>query len=478
MPGEQEIKTLIFMLNKNKELSSEFLILPLYSTVGEENIKLAITNSERRKIIVATNMVENAITIDDLSATIDSCIRKETYIDKYNIQELRKVIASQASIKQTAGRSGRQGKRGQAYFVISETQFNNALKFSLNEVEKGPIHEQLLVMIKNNLPYSEILKSIDPTKISRDIDYLIENGIIEDSKGKYILTNKGKIISDFNVGMNAAVFIVNCILFGKSNRIDDSYYYYVTLITTWIDSGKPIFYEPNDKTSTRYQELLRDDSLETFLNVWDKYNESKDKNKWCFDYNIQNKVLKEINENCKYIFRTLTSTYKVNKSYLTYVTKSYSDVKEMVINQLLLSFPNFKLKNKTDKLFQNYKKEPFALDSKILVANRPNEFILGLTFFHTSGTTYVTNYINRVKDEQDYALEEQEKLEREQEIIALEEERKEHERLIRLEEEQAAIRLEEDRLRIKKEEANKLEAIRLQKQKKNDDFPPLGGKPK
>ena len=182
--------------------------------------------------------------------------------------------------------------------------------------------------------------------------------------------------------------------------------------------------------------------------------------------------------NMMVVFQGRKYIYKVKKSYLTYVSKSYSDVKEMVINQLLLSFPNFKLKNKTDKLFQNYKKEPFALDSKILVANRPNEFILGLTFFHTSGTTYVTNYINRVKDEQDYALEEQEKLEREQEIIALEEERKEHERLIRLEEEQAAIRLEEDRLRIKKEEANKLEVIRLQKQKKNDDFPPLGGKPK
>lgn len=478
MPGEQEIKNLIFMLNRDKELSSEFLILPLYSTVGEENIKLAITNNEKRKIIVATNMVENAITIDDLSATVDSCIRKETYIDKYNIQELRKVIASQASIKQTAGRSGRQGKRGQAYFVISETQFNHALEFSLNEVEKGPIHEQLLVMIKNNLPYSEILKSIEPSKISRDIDYLIENGIIEESRGTYILTDKGKIISDFNVGMNAAIFIVNCILFAKSNRIDDSYYYYVTLITTWIDSGKSIFYEPNDKTSSRYQELLRDDSLETFLNVWDKYNESKDKSKWCFDYNIQNKVLKEINDNCKYIFRTLTSTYKVKKSNLTYVAKSYSDVKEMVINQLLLSFPNFKLKNKTDKLFQNYKKEPFALDSKILVANRPNEFILGLTFFHTSGTTYVTNFINRIKDEQDYALEEKERLEREQERLALEEEKKEHEKLIRQEEELAVKRLEEDRLAILKAEAERLEVERLRKQKLESDFPSLGAEPK
>jgi len=478
MPGEPEIKTLIAMLNRDKELSTVFSILPLYSTVDDQTRDAALTNSEKRKIIVATNMVENAITINDLSATIDSCIRKETYIDKYNIQELRKVIASQASIKQTAGRSGRQGKRGQAYFVISETQFNQTLEFSLNEVEKGPIHEQLIVIFKNNLPYLEILKSIDPLKITRDIDYLIENGIIEQSKDTYILTDKGNIISDFNIGMNAANFIVNCILFTSSNRVDDSYYYYVTLITTWIDSGKPIFYEPSDKTSSRYKELLRDDSLETFLNIWDKYYESKDKNKWCFEHNIQIKSLKEINDNCKYIFRTLTSNYKVKKSDLKYVSKSYSDIKEMLINQLLASFPNFKLKNKNTKGFQNYKKEPFALDSKILTANKPNEFILGLTFFHTNGTTYITNFINRVKDEQDYALEEQEKLEKEQERLALEEEKKEHEKLIRQEEELAAKRLEEERLLKIQADADKLEAERLRKQKMENDFPTLGVKPK
>jgi hypothetical protein len=333
-------------------------------------------------------------------------------------------------------------------------------------------------LFKNNLPYSEILKSIDSAKISRDIDYLIENRIIEESKGTYILTDKGKIISDFNLGMNAAIFLVNCILFASSNRVDNSYYYYVTLITTWIDSGKPIFYEPSDKTSTKYQELLRDDSLETFLNVWDKYNESKDKNKWSFDYNIQIKSIKEINDNRKFIIRTLITNYKVKKSDTIYVTKSYLDVKGMIINQLLSSFPNFKLKNKSTKDFQNYKKEPFVLNSKIFIAGRPNEFILGLTFFCNSGITYVTNFINRDKDAVDIAFEQVERIEKEQERLAQEQERKEHEELIRLEEKQAAITLEENRLRLIKEEADKLEAVRLQKQKKEEDFPPLGGKPK
>jgi HrpA-like RNA helicase len=478
MPGEREIKTLITMLNRNEELSSVFSILPLYGTVDEQTKDAALSNTEKRKIIVATNMVENAITIDDLSATVDSCIRKETYIDKYNIQELRKVIASQASIKQTAGRTGRQGKKGQAYFVISEGQFNQCLEFSLNEVEKGPIHEQLIVLFKNNLPYIEILRSIDRSIISRDIDYLIENGIIVLSKDTYILTDKGKIISDFNIGMNAAIFIVNCILFTKSNRVDNSYYYYVTLITTWINSDKSIFYEPTDKSS-KHQQLLKGDSLETFLNVWDKYNESKDKRKWCFEYSIQIKVLKEIKDNCDYIFRTLKSpSYKVKKEYLKYVSKSYSDVKEMIINQLLSSFPNFKLINKSARGFHNYKKEPFELDSKILIADRPGQFILGLTFFHSNRTTFITNFINRNKDKYDYIFEELERLEKEQERLALEEERKEHERLIRQEEELAAKRLEDENLAKLKEQAEQLEAERLRKQKREDDFPALGVKPR
>ena len=402
MPGEQDIKDLIIRLKKNDVLIAQgFKILPLYSSLEDDQIKSAIVNvKEERKIIVATNMVENAITIDDLSATVDSCVRKEEFIDNNNIREIKRTLASQANIIQTAGRSGRQGVKGIAYVAISAKKFELFDKYTLNQIEKQPLYRQLIIIFKKKLPYLEILKSSKIEKINENIRYLIDNMIVEIDGDNYKLTRIGEIIYNLNtLGINAAIFVANCILFPKD---DSSYFYYVFLIAVWIDTGRGVLETTNGEVTSNYKQFMKNDSLETFLYVWTNWLENKKNLDLCKSNGLSINILKEIEEKMNRI------NYKNKK----YEKIEYADVKEMFKEQFINSFSKFKLILKGNKqhgqyTYQNYSKQTFNLNlSNVFVNDRQNSYILGLSFFKVNDSVKITNFIVRDKIQDDLEFEE------------------------------------------------------------------------
>jgi len=460
MPGEPEIKSLIKLLKENKleKIPDKCLLLPLYSSLPPEQIRLAIEDNEKRKIIIATNMVENAITINGLSATIDCCLRKELYTDENCIDELKLVMASQSNIKQTAGRSGRQGKKGQAYYVINKMYFDSLPLFSLNQVDKSPVYQQLIILIKNNLPFREILKSVQPEKILKNIDYLIENEIIIASKDSYILTKKGEIVSNLIVKLPVANFIAHCIL-KKTADLDKNYYHYVSLISAWIEIGKSIF---NIFSNFKYRKFIVEDSLETFLNIWIEYTKAENKIKWCQTYDIMHKSMKDINDKMNSILHSLTF-YRIRekKIDLTDDIKS-SHIKSILIDDLIKSFHNFKLRWNYSDSYENSIEQSFKIDKNNIT--EPSEYILGLTFFKNNSNIYITNFVNRIQDAEDIQIQERKRL-FEEELLRVEEERQrlEEERQ-RLEEERQ--RLEEERILRQEEEERQRKEEERQRQEK------------
>lgn len=176
LPGMEDITSIHNDLFKDIRYQI-FLICPLYSQLSRDEIEFAIETNGIRKIILATNMVENAITIKNLEVVIDCGYRKVMHIDNDGVQQLLLEPASQANMVQASGRVGREGNKGYSYLMLTEAEFMLRPQYSDNETSRNPYYQQLVKLVANNLPVYEILP--DSNKVTTNIAYLVANGILE-----------------------------------------------------------------------------------------------------------------------------------------------------------------------------------------------------------------------------------------------------------------------------------------------------------
>ncbi len=86
------------------------LVLPLHGDLSPAEQDRAVEPAPQRKVILSTNVAESSITIDGLSAVIDSGLERMAFDSPWTgIPELRITKISQASARQRAGRAARTG---------------------------------------------------------------------------------------------------------------------------------------------------------------------------------------------------------------------------------------------------------------------------------------------------------------------------------------------------------------------------------
>lgn len=106
LPGVAEINQTCRYLGAIANL----YVLPLHASLEtrEQKKVFAPPPPGKRKVVVATNVAETSITIDDIVAVIDSGRVKETSFDpQNNMRKLEETWASRAACKQRRGRAGR-----------------------------------------------------------------------------------------------------------------------------------------------------------------------------------------------------------------------------------------------------------------------------------------------------------------------------------------------------------------------------------
>ncbi len=86
------------------------VITPLHGDLPPEEQDRAVAPSKRRKIILSTNVAESSVTVEGVSAVVDSGLaRVATYSAWSGFTRLRVEKVSRASVTQRAGRAGRTG---------------------------------------------------------------------------------------------------------------------------------------------------------------------------------------------------------------------------------------------------------------------------------------------------------------------------------------------------------------------------------
>jgi ATP-dependent helicase HrpB len=103
LPGLREIRQCETALER-----CDALVLPLHGELPPEQQDEALRKHTRRKIVLATNVAETSVTVDGVTAVVDSGLaRQMEYDTSVGLDRLRQVPISKASADQRAGRAGR-----------------------------------------------------------------------------------------------------------------------------------------------------------------------------------------------------------------------------------------------------------------------------------------------------------------------------------------------------------------------------------
>ena len=107
LPGAAEIRRAMRACEEPARRAG-LLLLPLHGSLSPEEQDRAVTPAAQRKVILATNVAESSITVEGVTAVIDSGLaRIPSWSHWSGFQTLQVGRVSKASAKQRAGRAGR-----------------------------------------------------------------------------------------------------------------------------------------------------------------------------------------------------------------------------------------------------------------------------------------------------------------------------------------------------------------------------------
>ncbi|KAK2847336.1 hypothetical protein Q5P01_010335 [Channa striata] len=167
LPGWDNISSLNDLLMAQQMFRSDrFIIIPLHSLMPTVNQTQVFKRPPPgvRKIVIATNIAETSITIDDVVYVIDGGKIKETNFDtNNNISTMTAEWVSLANAKQRKGRAGRVCP-GKCYHLYNGLRASLLDAYQLPEIMRTPLEELCLQIKILKLGYIAkfLEKALDP----------------------------------------------------------------------------------------------------------------------------------------------------------------------------------------------------------------------------------------------------------------------------------------------------------------------------
>jgi ATP-dependent helicase HrpB len=145
LPGFGEIRRLARRLVPAAAIAGA-VVLPLHGSLPAEEQDRALRPSDRRKIILSTNVAETSLTIDGVTTVIDSGLaRIVRYDGARGIDRWETCRISRASAEQRAGRAGRTGP-GTCIRLWSERDQRGRPEFEQPEIHRVDLSSSVLTL--------------------------------------------------------------------------------------------------------------------------------------------------------------------------------------------------------------------------------------------------------------------------------------------------------------------------------------------
>ncbi|WP_185964303.1 ATP-dependent RNA helicase HrpA [Aliikangiella marina] len=279
--GEAQIKAICKRLAKSNLDST--VILPLYARLGIKEQQNIFKPSQKRKIIVSTNVAETSLTVPGIIFVIDiGNARISRFSQRNKIQQLPVEKVSQASAEQRKGRCGRVAP-GVCIRLYSEEDFNLREAYTLPEIRRTNLSSVVLKLKALNVHDIDAFPFMDkPDERAWRVAYnsLFELAALNNQQE---ITPIGKAMASLPIDPQLARILVE----PKLTAVNEM------LIFCALMSVREVRERPHDKQQKadgKHQQYIQGDSdIVTALNLWKildaKKTELSSNNfkKWCRD---------------------------------------------------------------------------------------------------------------------------------------------------------------------------------------------------
>lgn len=247
MPGAFEIRKTIAELEHDRSTQG-WQVLPLYGDLPPEQQDAAVKKYTARKVIVATNVAETSITIDGITAVIDSgLVRSANYDPHRGINTLLINKTSRASADQRAGRAGRTAP-GVCLRLWSKSDHEARTDQDIPEIHRIDLAETLLVLKTagiENLESFNWVEAPESHSFERAIGLLKELGAL-DTKSEE-LTQMGERMAAFPCHPRHARMLIEADQYGAVPSV---------CLAVAIGQGKSLLLPTRDKRVEKERENI------------------------------------------------------------------------------------------------------------------------------------------------------------------------------------------------------------------------------
>lgn len=289
LTGQEEIDTSCEILyERMKALGPnvpELIILPVYSALPSEMQSRIFEPAPpgSRKVVIATNIAETSITIDQIYYVIDpGFVKQNAYDPKLGMDSLVVTPISQAQAKQRAGRAGRTGP-GKCFRLYTEAAFQSEmLPTSIPEIQRQNLSHTILMLKAMGINDLLHFDFMDPPPTNTMLTALEELYALSALDDEGLLTRLGRKMADFPMEPALAKVLIASVDLGCSDEM---------LSIVAMLSVQTVFYRPKEKQQQADQKKSKfhdqhGDHL-TLLNVYNGWKNSKFSNPWCYENFIQ-----------------------------------------------------------------------------------------------------------------------------------------------------------------------------------------------
>lgn len=344
--GQQEIIRVVEFLEKMPNAKQELHILPAYGGMGQIKEIYKPPPAGKRKIIVATNLIQSSVTILGLVVVIDMLLEKRAETNDSGGMRLALRDISRADADQRKGRVGRE-QEGICVRLRTEKTFNSLKAHSPTEAERLPIEFSVVELMRAGINPIDV-QFAQLGKIESAISNLLTYDMIKrNALGGYETTDLGNFVPQFPLALRNGTFLYHWIQQQLPATVG-------VRVACLIDCWGPYYWKPARSADpetyaaavAHHQRwagmddlsaalLLFDDIMATFHNTLSP--NKNDLRRWCDRNYLNYKKVKEllhIMVQCSEQLRRM--------GYEAYNTRGLNDHTEITNNVLRVALPIFK----------------------------------------------------------------------------------------------------------------------------------------
>ena len=268
-------------------------LIPLYGRLGKEEQEKVFEDApnNKTKVVISTNIAETSVTIDGITAVIDSGLAKlNWYNPRTFTSSLIESPVSIASANQRKGRAGRT-REGTCYRLYTRKDFESRSLYTTEEIFRTDLSEVILRMADLGITDFEDFDFIASPEKEALISGIETLKFLDALENDRTLSNIGKLMTEFPLAPRHSRIIVEAMLH-YPDVIRET-----IIAAAFLSTQSPYVLPPGEETDARKaHHRFRDDNGDfiSYLKLFKAYTDTVNKAKFCGNNYLDDRAMAEI----------------------------------------------------------------------------------------------------------------------------------------------------------------------------------------